>query len=49
MIAGISFVDNLIQDVTDLVDLMDIRTERIHVDVDFHMIFILQFIFQYIQ
>ena len=49
VIAGISFVDDFIQDVADVVDLVDVRAERVHVDVDFHVVFILQFIFQYVQ
>ena len=49
VIAGIPFVDNFIQNVADVVDFVDICAERIHVDVDFHVVFILQFIFQYVQ
>ena len=46
MITGIFFVDDLIQDVADVVDFVDVCAERVHVDIDFHMVLVLQFVFQ---
>lgn len=49
MIAGIFFVDDLVQNASDGVDLVDVRAERVHMDVDFHVVLVLQFVFQDVQ
>ena len=49
MIAGIFFVDDLVQNASDGVDLVDVRAERVHMDIDFHVVLVLQFVFQDVQ
>ena len=49
MVARVFFVDDVVQYVADGVDFIGIGTQGIHVDVEVHLVAVLQFIFQDIE